>query len=531
MQYLIVQEGDTWVLRSGEDQVGDPFDTYDAALRALSALIGEQLAAQALAAQEDPAAAAADDGLLSEVWEGTLAVSELLPGGRDFSDCAWTWRDPGSSLVPLMLQTRTDYGHMGAELAGFAEELSLAGGTVLGNGRFYNNEVGLAFRDLLLDGRRFGVSVDPSEAVEAEWICTEYDEEDGWCLEGQTHFIAYEIAGVTGTPFPGFDAASIMLRDQPASVAASAVLQSIRAAVRAAASAPAVVHSAPPRAWFELPEPRPGVAFLDTLGDEFLVEQGDGSVACPLQITEQRQIFGHLARWGQCHVGYGSECVSPPESLAAYQHFHTGALLTAEGAELAVGALIVGADHALERLGLWEARDHYAHSGSGWADVRASNGELGVWVCGAVRPDVTDEQLRVLRSLSLSGDWRVPAGGRHLELIAGLAVNSPGFPIARESLRASGYELDAAPAQLRAGIKGGRLSSLTASGIVARCPECQKRAAAELARGRGSRPDDVARSLARLEAQVNKIERRTRGLLVVEAEAVRTRVAGASQEP
>ena len=68
--------------------------------------------------------------------------------------------------------------------------------------------------------------------------------------------------------------------------------------------------------------------------------------------------------------------------------------------------------------------------------ARASSGTFGVWLAGALRPGVTEAQLAVLRALSPSGDWNADAEG--FELCAGLMVNRPGFPVAREALAASG---------------------------------------------------------------------------------------------
>ncbi len=53
----------------------------------------------------------------------------------------------------------------------------------------------------------------------------------------------------------------------------------------------------------------------------------------------------------------------------------------------------------------------------------------GIVVAGAMRPNVTPEQVRELRASPLSGDWR-PLQGRS-ELVALLAVNTPGFLIPR----------------------------------------------------------------------------------------------------
>lgn len=146
-----------------------------------------------------------------------------------------------------------------------------------------------------------------------------------------------------------------------------------------------------------------------------------------------------------------------------------------DGTRVATGTLTMGCDHAAAELRAPEARDHYAHQGLAFADVRATNGALGVWVSGVLRPDVTTEQLRLLRASSLSGDWRRIGAG--LEFIGALAVNVPGFPIAREAVTAAGLEqLPAAQLTASAFLDDQVQTSLVAAGVVQRCPECQKRA-------------------------------------------------------
>jgi hypothetical protein len=82
-----------------------------------------------------------------------------------------------------------------------------------------------------------------------------------------------------------------------------------------------------------------------------------------------------------------------------------------------------------------EAIKHYDDTDSAVADVIAGEDQFGIYVAGALRPDVTPAQIRQFRASSPSGDWR-PINGR-LELVAVCNVNVPGFPIAR-AITASG---------------------------------------------------------------------------------------------
>lgn len=293
------------------------------------------------------------------------------------------------------------------------------------------------------------------------------------------------------------------------------------------ASAPArTAPVAPPAEVFHLPEPDldadGGLDLYGMPAQELLVEQPDGGLAVPFTIVDRpdghRVAFGHAARWGQCHVGYPGACVTAPESAAAYAHFHHGEVLCADGSRVATGTLTMGTDHAAAELRAPDARDHYANTGLAFADVRATNGALGVWVSGVIRPDVTEAQLRVIRASSLSGDWRRIGNG--LEFIGALAVNVPGFPIAREAVTAAGLQqLPAAQLTASAWLDDGVQQSLVAAGVVQRCPECQQRAMAARA---GAEPE-VALSGEALDL-LRKLELRTRHLAPAAAEHALARI-------
>lgn len=185
-------------------------------------------------------------------------------------------------------------------------------------------------------------------------------------------------------------------------------------------SAPTLVAAAfpvaPPAAWFEDP------GFTEPT---------------PLRITEDGRIYGHLAIWGTCHTAYSGQCVEPPHSPSSYAYFRRGSVLTAEGTEVATGAITLDTLHAGQGLSAARTMAHYEHTGRGAADVAAGEDSFGIWVAGSVRPGLSDKQLRALRASPLSGDWRRISGS--LELVAALSVNVPGFPIPRpQGLVASG---------------------------------------------------------------------------------------------
>ena len=177
---------------------------------------------------------------------------------------------------------------------------------------------------------------------------------------------------------------------------------------------------AAPRAWFEDP-------------------RLTGPTA--LRVTEDGRVFGHLALWGTCHTGFAGQCVTPPRSAAGYAYFATGAYRTAEGTEVAVGPLTLDTLHADKSLSAMDTLAHYENTGAAVAYVAVGEDEHGVWVAGAMRHEATDEQRRALRASPISGDWRRLGG--NLELVAALAVNTPGFPVPRPSALVAGGAVQA----------------------------------------------------------------------------------------
>jgi hypothetical protein len=356
-------------------------------------------------------------------------------------------------------------------------------------------------RDLLLGGRRFGVSVDPDADTEADYMCIEEDA-DGFCVSAMWSFTKYTIAGLTMTPFPAFAKASIVLGSAPEEAAAPEDV--VVEAMTASAAAPDR-RARPPRAWFTMPEPE--------FGDPLLVQQDLAGErwGVPLTITEDGHVFGHLALWGEClRTGrMDGVCIQPPDSAKAYAEFMVASTRTAEGQLVATGPMVVGCPHyptqGADRSRLQVVRDYYAEAGLGWADVAASSGAFGPWVTGRVRPDVTASQLAVLQSVPPSGDWSYdPDGG--LELVAILSVNKPGFPVRREAIAAAALPADSLSdgAAVSAHVVGRTVMALTGANRVRPCPECnQRHAAAQTA----SRRENA--QLDRIEALLARLDRRT----------------------
>lgn len=176
------------------------------------------------------------------------------------------------------------------------------------------------------------------------------------------------------------------------------------------ASAPSTEHGvgrgvlAAPAAWYSRPEP-------------------DGYTR--LTVTDDGEVFGHVAPWGATHRGTGvsSDVVRGDD----YSAFHTGRVRTVEGTDLDVGALTIGGGHAPLDAAPRAAAEHYDDVATAWAHVRATNGRHGIWVSGSVAPGVTDLMLHKARAFPPSGDWRWLDGA--YRMVACCQVVTPGFPV------------------------------------------------------------------------------------------------------
>lgn len=371
---------------------------------------------------------AAFEGVLAVIGAPTSDKRYLIPGEVGNRDLP----------IPVMVQTATQNGHMGAEICGrldsidyipvteFArrDEFHLDGvpdsaTVVWGAGTFDTSEYAQDAERVMENGA--GVSIDmPADRVAAFDPETlqevPEDEVDFRSLMEGAYLVGIggKIAAATIVSIPAFEEASIMLVPGHALVA-SAYGFKLKVDVLTAAAAGAAPLK-PARDWFFTPEPDTPAA---------------------LTVTPKGHVFGHLALWEQCHPAFAT-CERAPYSASDYAYFHVGEIETAEGEMVAVGRITVGNEgtskggHASVVLGRQGAMEHYDKSGCVAAFVRAINGKHGIWLSGAIRSDAPAERIRDLRANPPSGDWR------DNELVAVLSVPVPGFPIPRmEALIAS----------------------------------------------------------------------------------------------
>jgi hypothetical protein len=209
-----------------------------------------------------------------------------------------------------------------------------------------------------------------------------------------------------------------------------------------------------------------------------------------LTVTEDRRVFGHIATWDTCHIGYSDVCVAPPQSSTDYQFFATGRVLLDDGSTARTGVISLGGGHASDRASIRSAIAHYDSTSTGVADVCVGEDDHGIWCAGWIRPGVTEEQVYALRASDVSGDWREFRNGQ-LEMVAALAVNVGGFPT-------------------KVGVENGAQVSLVAAGVVTKQSGDEVERLAELIEKRLNDREDRRVRMRTLRERMN--ERQTDGV-------------------
>lgn len=359
-------------------------------------------------------------------FHSVLAVEGVATSDKRFIDVgALTWRELPLSLMAIIEDSHGGMPQTVSVNVGRIDGISRMngnGGTKLidATGVFDDQDtVAVQIARKVADKFYRGVSIDVG-SVESELEVIEEDE-DGWPIDWLDHLTAGQIAMATVCGFPAFEDAFIEVTDMDALAEAEG----------------GIAASATPDDTITLPQQAPGetwrlVALVAAGGPVEPPSEWFADPALPaltaLTIQDDGRVFGHLAGWGTEHTAMPG--MRPPRSASAYAYFHTGAVRTNDGQDLPVGHLTLDTGHAPTRgITPQQAMAHYDNTGTVWADVRCGEDAWGIWVAGAMRPNLPDDVLRAARAAPLSGDWRKLAG--EWELIAGLSVNVPGFPVPR----------------------------------------------------------------------------------------------------
>jgi hypothetical protein len=325
-------------------------------------------------------------------WSAVLARTGVPTGdGRILVEGAGTSRD---LPLPLLYQRETDDGHGGSIVVGRIETMTFANGMITATGSLLDEAGGSALESI--EAGVIGPSVDLDDI---EYVM---DDADNLVIT------RWRVAGATLVAIPAFAGVSITLDAAPAEepmwAEYSAGLMTFATQTRERMQATQVL---PPIDWFKRPD-------VDEL--------------TPLTVSDSGRVFGHIAPWGECHVGLPG-CVTAPNSLSGYSHFMVGSQRTSEGRDVPVGSLVTGPRHADPQMAFRAAQQHYDDIGAAVARVTAGEDQFGIWVAGWMLPNADPVRVEQFMASPVSGDWRRVGGS--LEMIAVCSVNAPGFPVPR----------------------------------------------------------------------------------------------------
>lgn len=301
--------------------------------------------------------------------------------------------------LPLLWQINTGEGHNGAVLVGRIDKVERTPDG-LGNayGVFDTGPYGQEAQRLVENKMLRWGSADLDKF--------EIDEHKSDEESGKMFIKKGRLMGWTLVPKPAFQECTIELLDN--NYEENEMPIDTTSPVMASASIAQAIPVEPPTTWFERP-----------------ILNGP----TPITVTDEGQVFGHIATWDTDHIGHTQTSVRAPRSASGYAYFHTGVVRTAEGKDIKVGQLTLAGGHASLHADALSAQKHYDDTASAIADVHAGEDSYGIYVSGALRPGATPEQIRSLRASAPSGDWR--AINHRLELVAVCQVNVPGFPVPR----------------------------------------------------------------------------------------------------
>lgn len=445
-KFCVVKQGEESSIKGGCHDSKDEAAAHVRALYASEAeaavlgIFSEEDEGEELALEEDLEGDNFEfaDTMTEYPWTGPIVFENVYTGdNRVFEKDSINW-DPDTLPWAFRWQKASGQGHAGSVPVGRVDRLERNDdGSIQGFGVVIPELSSEAdeYLKMLKTGVGGGVSVDGDSAQ------FEIQEEEG--SQPKVKFSSMRLRALSAVDIPAFNGARIHLIEAPAIAEPTAleteveVLEDVEVPevnLREELAKKKAKKKTMSYGW-SIDESLTAAAIPVLPSTEAFVDpKFDGPTA--LTVTPDGRVFGHLALFNTCHIGFPGTCVKPPKG-SKYQYFHTGQIETAEGDLVDCGKLTFKTGHADMNASPRIAADHYDNTGTVAADVRAGEDKFGIWVVGALRPHLSDEDIRAFRCAPLSGDWRRIAG--RLELVGALGVNTPGFPVPRvRALVASG---------------------------------------------------------------------------------------------
>jgi F like protein len=502
MPYDVIQgggdcaEGEWAVVKQGTGESVGCHDTEESAHQQVAAIMAseEESSDGEFAVEEPITQNGGDEAFVS--WSGVIAMEGVPTGdGRQFEHGSLTWAD---LPIPLGWMYERSHGGMATDKVvnvGTIDTIERGeGGMIVATGRVnLRAERGWEVASMMGTredpGSLAGISIDADDPEDPMGMNIEYRYADGCELpedepmesdEPLTEddmkcmmpnlmvFHSGRIRAATMVDIPAFVEARIFLDrplDDPGPIDDPADDEVILAA-----SYTMTLTDLPPVEWFEEPTDEPDIGAIT--------------------ITDEGRIFGYLAPANVAHRGIRDKRVTVPMKNVDYGIWMNRVTMADDGeggvTRVATGPITMDCGHApsSNRVVGAARREHYDNSCSVVATARVGENRNGVWIAGAVVPDITADQVRRMMTLQLSGDWgphREKPGKR--ELAGALLVPVPGFPKRSfASVNVRGGALTQATVPLRFAVTMPRDDTKIIGGRAA-----VDRIAASLGRDRGSR--------------------------------------------
>lgn len=366
-------------------------------------------------------------------WRGVLAVEGIESGdGRMFAPNSLTWDE---LPVPLRWQKESahggqndvtvDIGNVDKIWREPADNGDASVFRIMGEGTIdLENPDGRRVFRRMKRGYMRGNSVDVDSVkdsnIELRFPEPPEGDEDAAVFQRPdlTTYKKGRIRATTMVSIPAFTEARLALVNVPDTAVPMADVEDVdvRAVGLVAATSVIEIVDAPPREWFDEPTD--------------VTPQG------ALTVTPAGRVYGYVAPVGVRHRSFPGRDQYVPLGNVDYSRFMSGETIVADGGRVTTGRITMNCPHATTRRSLTasQANEHYENSCSIVATARIGENRNGVWIAGALLPDIAPATVQRIMACNLSGDWRAHLdrpGWR--EFVAALLVPVPGFPMARKA--------------------------------------------------------------------------------------------------
>lgn len=316
--------------------------------------------------------------------------------------------------LSIRLQVIASSGHDGAFVTGALFEVTVdpESKKMSGKGFLLNDSNGRAHARYVYTKSMNGNSIDTAE-VEARLV-EEMDGAGEWWIE----FTKFKLAATTGVATPAFGTAHAIIPGEMSDdelVAALGDDPMVPLIVLPGATDAFAVHVVGERAV----ETEMTAGMLLAPYDAFYQPEAD--VPQKIVVSPEGWVSGHLGLWGTCHDGRSDTCLIIPRPADGYASFNKPGPITEKG-RVQTGPIFALGGHRPSRSAK-TIEEAYGGIENSWCDVRITEGRLGPWVSGFVRPGVSDETLYAANASRISGHWV----GERLKAV--VSVNAEGFDV------------------------------------------------------------------------------------------------------